>query len=285
MICAWKELLNILPLRMRQVIDRDGREEAQQIYLRCGGPPELVFQNNGVFLDFLVTADDLNFVVNSASRYSPWAAATISKGYLTAPGGHRIGICGEAVMKEDHLTGIRNITSLCIRIARDFPGISRDLAAIKGSILILGAPGWGKTTLLRDLIRSKSQAGNYISVIDERQELFPEGYDRGPRTEVLSLCRKDQGIDMVLRTMCPKILATDEITAAADCAALQHAAWCGVSLLATAHASGLADYLHREVYTPLVKQNLFDTIVVLHQDKSWHLERSGGWHTNGSVRY
>ena len=188
-------------------------------------------------------------------------------------------------MKEDNLTGIRNITSLCIRIARDFPGISRDLAAIKGSILILGAPGWGKTTLLRDLIRSKSQAGNYISVVDERQELFPEGYDRGPRTEVLSLCRKDQGIDMVLRTMCPKILATDEITAAADCAALQHAAWCGVALLATAHASGLADYLHREVYMPLVKQNLFDTIVVLHQDKSWHLERSGGWRTNGSVRY
>jgi len=285
MRCAWKELLNILPLRMRQEIDRAGRDEVQQIYLRSGGAPELVFQSKGLFLDFQITADDLNFVINSASRYSPWAAATISRGYLTAPGGHRIGICGEAVMKEGALSGIRNISSLCIRIARDFPGISKNLVTEKGSILILGAPGWGKTTLLRDLIRRKSEAGFYISVMDERQELFPEGYDRGPRTEVLSLCRKNQGVGMLLRTMCPQILATDEITAEEDCEALQHAAWCGVTLLATAHASSLADYLHRDVYSPLVKQNLFDTIVILHQDKSWHLERSGGWRTNGSVRY
>ena len=285
MICAWNELLNILPLRMRQEIDKAGREDAQQIYLRSGGAPELVFQKDAVFLDFLVTVDDLNFVINSASRYSPWAAATISRGYLTAPGGHRIGICGEAVMKEHILSGIRNISSLCIRIARDFPGISRNLVSEKGSILILGAPGWGKTTLLRDLIRKKSEAGFYISVMDERQELFPEGYNRGPRTEVLSQCRKNQGIEMLLRTMCPQILATDEITAAEECEALRHAAWCGVTLLATAHASSLADYLHREIYSPLVKQNLFDTIVVLHQDKSWHLERSSGWHTSGSVRY
>ena len=285
MNCAWNELLSILPLRMREQADVLGKQTARQIYLRRSQCPELVLADRPVFLEEAVTADDLNFVINTASRYSPWAAATVSRGYITAPGGHRIGICGDAVMKNGEITGIRNISSVCIRIARDFPGISRDLGKLSGSVLILGAPGWGKTTLLRDLIREKSKSGKYISVVDEREELFPSGLHRGPRTEVLTGCSKSDGIDMLLRTMGPEIIAMDEITAEEDCLALQKAAWCGVTLLATAHAASLADYLHRNVYAPLVRQNLFDTIVILHRDKSWHLERSSGWTTNGSVRY
>ena len=285
MTCAWNELLSILPLRMRRHANELGRADAHQIYLRRGERPELVLGDRPAFLEETVTAEDLNFVINTASRYSPWAAATISRGYITAPGGHRIGICGDAVVKNGEISGIRNISSLCIRVARDFPGLSGELVRQSGSVLILGAPGWGKTTLLRDLIREKSKSGKYVSVVDERDELFPAGFSRGPRTEVLTGCRKAEGVEMLLRTMGPEIIAMDEITAEEDCLALQNAAWCGVALLATAHASSLADYLHRSVYAPLVRQNLFETIVILHRDKSWHLERSGGWTTNGSVRY
>ncbi len=285
MTCAWNELLSILPLRMRAQVDELGKLDAQQLYLRLGGRPEIILKGGSRFLEDCITGEDLNFVINTASRYSPWAAATMSRGYITAPGGHRIGICGDAVVKNGAVSGIRNITSVCIRIARDYPGISRDLATLTGSVLILGAPGWGKTTLLRDLIRERSASGAYISVADEREELFPPGFDRGPRTEVMTGCGKASGIDMLLRTMGPQIIAMDEITAEEDCQALQKAAWCGVSLYATAHASSLADYLNRGIYAPLVKQNLFETIVILHRDKSWHLERSGGWTTNGSVRY
>ena len=92
-------------------------------------------------------------------------------------------------------------------------------------------------------------------------------------------------MDILLRTMGPEIIAMDEITATEDCSALQTAAWCGVNLLATAHAASLRDFLHRPVYEPLVRKNLFDTLVILHPDKSWHLERSGTWTANGSVRY
>lgn len=188
-------------------------------------------------------------------------------------------------MKNGEMTGIREVTSLCIRIARDFPGIAKDLSQLDGSVLILGAPGWGKTTLLRDLIRQKSNQEACISVLDEREELFPEGFDQGKRTEVLYGCPKPQGVDMLLRTMGPEIIAMDEITAEEDCRALQKAAWCGVTLFATAHASSLEDFLHRDVYAPLVKQNLFDHIVILRKDKTWHLERSKGWTSNGSARY
>lgn len=284
MNCAWNEFLAILPLRYRAEVDRLGALTAQNLRLRCGSPPELNCADKTHWLSGTVTQADLDFVVNTASHYSPWAATTVSNGYITSKGGHRIGLCGEAVIKDGVFSGLRTVSSLCIRIARDFSGISKDLAQLSGSTLILGAPGWGKTTLLRDLIRQKSERGTHISVLDEREELFPTGIFPGNRTEVLRGCPKSQGVDMLLRTMEPQTIAMDEITAEEDCKALVQAAWCGVELLATAHAASLEDYLHREVYAPLVKAHLFENIVILRSDKSWHLERSKGWTTSGSVR-
>lgn len=285
MICAWKELLGVIPQRLRPEVDRLGRLDARELRLRLGRPPELVLTNRTVQLPDTVTREDLNYCVNTASRYSPWAAATMARGYLTAPGGHRIGICGQAVVREGEMAGMREISSVCIRIARDFPGISGDLAERTGSVLILGAPGWGKTTLLRDLIRQKARNGLRVAVVDEREELFPAALAPEEGVDVLSGCPKPLGVDQLLRTMGPEVIAMDEITAREDCEALQTAAWCGVNLLATAHAASLEDFLHRPVYEPLVKKNLFDYLVILHPDKSWHLERSGAWTANGSVRY
>lgn len=285
MTCAWNELLCILPPRFRGQVDKLGRDTGQNLRLRLGEAPELCRADGDCWLEGAVTREDLNFTINTASRYSPWAAASTAKGYITAPGGHRIGLCGEAVIKNHELSTLREISSLCIRIARDIPGAAEKLGSISGSILILGAPGWGKTTLLRDLIRQKSRQGLHISVVDEREELFPAGLPRESRADVLLGCEKALGIEMLLRTMEPQVIAMDEITAEKDCQALIQAAWCGVTLIATAHASSLADYLHRDVYSPLVRQNIFSHIVILRSDKSWYLERSKGWTTDGSARY
>ena len=284
MKCAWTELLAILPPRVRPRIDPFSGQ-AQDIRLRLGAPPEVVTGQGSSFLEGNVTEEELRFVINATSRYSPWAASTISRGYLSAPGGHRVGICGEAVIKDGAMAGIRHVSSLCIRVARDFPGLAKDLSGLNGSLLILGAPGWGKTTLLRDLIRQKSNSGIHISVVDERGELFPPFAETGSTTEVLTGCPKAQGIEMLIRTMGPDCIAVDEITSKEDCDALCQAAWCGVSLLATAHAGSLREYLNREVYSPLVQRNLFDYLIILHPDRHWTLERSKTWTTNGSVRY
>jgi stage III sporulation protein AA len=80
-------------------------------------------------------------------------------------------------------------------------------------------------------------------------------------------------MEKVLRTMGPHTIAVDEITSARDCAAMLHVAWCGVKLLATAHASCREDLMARPVYKPLVKSHLFDTLVILRSDKSWKAER------------
>lgn len=276
MKCAWKELLAILPPWCRPEVDTLGRETLQELRLRLGLPPELVRSNGAVRLKRQVTAEDLSYIVNTASRYSPWSAATVAQGYITAPGGHRIGLCGQAVIQGSEMSGMRQITSLCVRVARDFPGIAQKLQYVTGSALIVGRPGSGKTTLLRDLIRQRSEGGaGSIAVVDERGELFPGGTDFSPgnRTDILTGCSKVQGIDILLRTMGPAAIAVDEITSEQDCEALVKAGWCGVSLLATAHASCKEDLYARPVYRPLVKSRIFDTMIILQPDKSWKAER------------
>ena len=126
MKCAWQELLSVLPLSLRRDVDASGKESMQELRLRIGYSPELICCNKHIQLTMKVTQQDLQFVINTASKYSPWLSDTLSKGYVTAPGGHRIGVCGEVVTKEGRMTGIRRLSSVCIRVARDFPGMIRD---------------------------------------------------------------------------------------------------------------------------------------------------------------
>lgn len=272
MKCAWKELMAILPPKLRTEIAHTHAGSLQEIRMRTGLPPELVSRNGIQFLSEATTPDEISFVVNAASRYSPWAAASMSRGYITAHGGHRIGICGEAVMENGLMKGFQRIHYLCIRIARDFEGISKQVGNLCGSILILGAPGWGKTTFLRDLIRNTS-CSYHVSVVDERGELFPPGFSKGMHTDILSGCPKSLGIEMVLRTMGPDYIAVDEITAQEDCEAILDASHCGVNLLATAHASSLQDLKNRNLYRQLLQANVFSTYVVMSRDQSWKMER------------
>ncbi len=276
MKCAWQEFLCIVPPRFRSQVDVAGHSTLQELRLRLGYPPELILADRSETLTELVQKEDLLFSVNSASRYSPWSAITSAECYLTAPGGHRVGLCGEAVMRNGEMTGIRQPTSLCIRVARDFPGIAGN-ALVRGSVLLIGRPGSGKTTLLRDLIRNRSKQGS-VCVVDERGELFPSVngisyFEAGSRTDIISGCTKEHGITAVLRTMGPTCIAVDEITAKEDAQALIQAAWSGVDLYATAHAAGKSDLYARPVYRELLEKGIFETLIVLRQDKSWKMER------------
>lgn len=275
MKCAWGKLLNVLPQRLRQETDRLGKDDLQELRLRVGKPPQLVTASGVKWLAGAVSEEELRYVINTASRYSPWAAATVRHGYIASPGGHRIGICGECTARDGTVGGIRKPTSVCIRVARDLPGIARRIPNDIESCLILGPPGSGKTTLMRDLIRRISISGSSISVVDERGELFPQEaeFDSGPCTDVFTGCGKYEGIMMALKTMGPQWIAVDEITEEADCAALISACRCGVRLLATAHAFDTGDLRRRAVYRPLAESGVFETVIILQQDKSYRTER------------
>lgn len=272
MNCDWNSLLSIIPPWLRAETDRYGRDTLQELRLRIGRPPMLICKDRDYTISGVVRKEDLHHVINLASGYSPWNAWTMSSGYLTASGGHRIGICGQAVIKEGEMTTVKDPTSLCIRIARDIPGIADKLRDVGRSCLIIGRPGSGKTTLLRDLIRVRAATRN-VSVVDERGELFPKGFDTGIRTDVLTGHRKREGILQLLKTMSPSIIAMDEITSPEDCDALLSAHRCGTDLLATAHAEQKEDLRKRSIYRPLMEEHIFDTLIILHADKSWELER------------
>lgn len=284
MKCAWKELLAVLPVWLRKEVDRRQEDSLREIRLRINAPPELNLAGEKTKLPGQVTRQDLDFIINAASRYSPWSAATAARGFLTAAGGHRIGLCGEPVIRSGEITGMGTIRSLCIRVAGDYPGIAAPLAKIPGSLLILGAPGWGKTTLLRDLIRQTSPRET-LCVVDERGELLPPELDPGTAADVLTGCSKEAGIPMLLRTMGPDTIAVDEITEPEDVRALLSAANCGVRLLATAHAASAADFQSRSVYRPLLTQPVFPTLAVLKQDNTYTVERIGKWNCDGLARY
>lgn len=276
MRCAWDRLLGILPQRIRSDVDRLGSDSLQQLHLRLGKQVVLDTSAGHITLKSVTTQEDLKFVVNTASRYSPWTASTAGQGYITAPGGHRIGLCGNCVVQQGTVTGIRDVHSLCIRVARDFRGIAPPLPPKSGSILIIGPPGSGKTTMLRDVIRVISgRCDECIAVVDERGEIFPAecGFETGVNTDVLSFCPKPHGIMMALRTMGALWIALDEITAQNDCIALQQAFFCGVRFVATAHAADILDLRRREMYREILDNGIFETVLVMRQDKSCRCER------------
>lgn len=178
------------------------------------------------------------------------------------------------------MTGMKELRSVCIRVARDFPGLAAGLPDRlgTGSALILGPPGAGKTTLLRDLIRQISDGKREaVAVADQRGELFPtlyQGYQfqTGSRTDVLTGASKGEGMELLLRSMGPKWIAVDEITALADCAAMEQCGYCGVRFLATAHARNVEDLHRRPVYRQLLQTGMFQTAVVLQPDQTYTVE-------------
>lgn len=273
MTCCWKELMDLLPPWLRSVTERDGKDKPiGEIRLRLGKAPQYTgWGKEWNLTDRTVTGSDLSFVVNAASQFSPYAAQSIHQGYITAKGGHRIGIGGQWVIRDGVPQGTRNIRSLCIRVARDVAGVALGLPDKLGgsSTLILGPPGSGKTTLLRDLIRQISvHRTEQIAVIDQRQELFPPGYagycfDTGSRTDVLTDVDKATGIEMAVRSLTPAWVAVDEITSAQDCAVMERCAYSGVRFLATAHAMSVADMKRRPLYRAILKTGIFGQAIML----------------------
>ena len=131
MKCAWDGLLAVLPVWLRRDVDRLGREELQELRLRLGKPPELILSGKSLWLEQIARQDDLNFCINTASQYSPWAAQSISQGYLTAQGGAphwylRGGCAPEWNGAGDTKTGV-SLYSCCPGFYGDRSGTGKDV--------------------------------------------------------------------------------------------------------------------------------------------------------------
>lgn len=257
-------LLRLLSLRER--------ERAEELRLRTGRSPRLLLPEGERSLGGgNVTGGDLGYVLDRASRSSLHSVQhELCRGYLTARGGLRIGICG--VFSGAKGESMRDISSLAIRIPHEMRGAGKEaierLRSYDRSVLIISTPGGGKTTFLRELIRTASESGRRVSVCDERGEIAAMWrgqpcFDLGTSTDVLSGCPKGQGIVMLLRAMNPEIIAVDEISASTDTAALEQAACCGSAVFATAHASSVDELRRRPDYRRLLDMGIFERAVVI----------------------
>ncbi len=205
--------------------------------------------------------DDMFFELIGGSLYAH--AETIREGYISV-GGIRCGVSGRAVMKNGGVCEVADISSVTVRIPRDFPGCSeRVFELIDGEVLsgalIYSPPGGGKTTLLRDLIGKLSAADRQFAVIDARRELGAAC--AGGSADVLTDYPKSSGIVCAVRSLCPEIIICDELSGDDDSDAALYAYSCGVPIVATAHAKTLAGLRARGGLRTLIDSGVFPHIV------------------------
>lgn len=267
-------------------------QQLQEIRMRSGQPVFLYYKGTEYVLTeegklaceskagYRVQEEDIKEMLESISGYSLYAfEEELKQGYLTVPGGHRIGVAGKIVQENGRVICIRNIAFLNIRLAHQIKGCADFVMdyLYEGDevchTLILSPPRGGKTTLLRDVIRQISNgserfSGKTVGVVDERGELagsycgVPQN-DLGIRTDVLEGCRKGIGMMMLLRSMAPQVLAVDELGSSADSEAVEQLLHCGCRLIATVHGKCLEDLKRIPLLQQMQKQQCFERYVVL----------------------
>lgn len=282
-ISAFRQAAGVLPPGLRgQVMDLSWEDQGrgEELRLRAGFPVSVVFPEGERSLGGkCVEPEELELLLERASGASVHSVLEqLREGFVTIAGGHRIGFCGTTVVEQGGITFLRDLSSACVRVARQFPGLAREVAprlfedGVLQSTLILAPPGGGKTSLLRDLIRTLSDGegvpAHRIGVVDPRGELGAAfrgkaQLDLGSRTDLLNACPKAQGLLLLLRSMNPQVLAVDEVTAPEDVLALLDAAGCGVALLATVHGGDRGDLKRRKLYRDLLSAGVFRRLVTI----------------------
>ncbi len=282
-----QEWRKIFPRRVRPYLEEkiweDGLEE---IRVRIGQPVEFLYANRRQCLcgqegeTVALDAREMEEMINYICDYSLYAfQQEIRQGYLTMEGGHRVGLAGRVLWEEGENKGITNITFLNIRVAHERRGCAVALIPYlrRGksifNTLFLSAPGIGKTTYLRDCIRllsagERNLEGMKVGVVDERSEIaachmgIPQN-DLGPRTDVLDGCGKEAGMQMLLRSMSPQVIAVDELGEEGDFLAVERAIFSGSRIIGTVHADDVRDLWEKPYLREWLKKRLIQRFVLL----------------------
>ncbi len=189
-----------------------------------------------------VTRRQMDNMVLSLCGHSVYShQQEMASGFISLPGGHRAGVCGTAVVSSGEVCAVRDISSICLRIAREYHGCASELAdrLYAGglcSAVIAGQPASGKTTLLRDAACILADRGLRVAVIDERGELSIEGSVVSCLCDVLSGYPKGAGIMTALRGLSPDVIVCDELGGESDIHAVEAGINSGVHFLCSVHA-------------------------------------------------
>ncbi len=289
-VSRFHELLRFVPVNIRNILKQAicGQEEnIQEIVLRSGRPVcvyiksrEMFLTQNGCLTDSidsqpLVIAyqKDITDCFNVSCGYSVYSHLNeIKAGFLTLNGGHRIGISGTAVVSNDSIVNIRDISTISIRFAREIVGCGEPIAAklslSREGLLLCGSPCSGKTTVLRDVARLMSEKYRYrVTVVDSRGEIG--GTVDGIQQMDLGMCDvmngypRADGIEQAVRVLSPQYVVCDELGSDADVKAIVSGVNSGVRFISTIHASSKEELLSRNNAVALLRTKAFENIVFL----------------------
>lgn len=291
------EVLRYLPQNIKGLVEGmkpEYLETMEEIRLRQnkplilygGGREYIIDKDSQMVLDarhaYQCSAEDIKNAVNLITNFSLYSFEDdIRNGFVTVDGGHRVGICGKAVLENGKIRTFRDISFVNYRVARQVIGAGDKVLSYilkpNNSIyntLIISPPQCGKTTMLRDIVRQLSGGipaigfkGKKVGLIDERNEIaacslgLPKN-DIGIRTDVLDGCPKAEGILIMIRSMSPEIIATDEIGRSDDAGAILDAINAGVKIITTIHGSDIDDFLRKPALERLHK-NLFERYIIM----------------------
>lgn len=282
------QIQNLFAGNIRQLLtDADlDYDKLYEIRLRVGRPLFLTYDGGECFLrskgkePYLVTREDLKETMEYISGYSLYAyEEELRQGFLNVQGGHRVGVTGKVILDGNRIRGMKYISCINVRLAHQIPGCADDVMPYiqtkdwVAHTLIVSPPRCGKTTLLRDIIRQLSNGrdgipGLTVGVVDERSELagcyqgVPQN-DLGMRTDILDGCPKAEGMQMLLRSMSPAVVAVDELGREEDYRAVEAVIHCGCKLIATAHGNSMEDILMQPFFRRLLEARVFERYILL----------------------
>lgn len=198
----------------------------------------------------------------------------IKEGFVTADGGFRAGIAGTAVLRDGKVTTVRDVRSVCLRVAGRHDGCASALLPLFAeripSVLIVGEPSAGKTAMLRDVARSLSNGIDgrrySVCVVDERGEIARAGGLEN--ADVLTAIPKPLGVLQALRTLAPEVILLDELGTLEEVEAIASNLHAGVPAIATAHCRNLEEALKRPAIRRALEAKVFDKIVFLRGRKA-----------------
>lgn len=244
------ELLEVLPPRIRDRLEHLGDlNDLLEIVLDLGRQPEARFPGGKfVYLgEEPVKREDIEFLTKRVGAFGHDNRAGIERTL------HRI-------------SGIRNrygeIVGLTCRIGRAVYGtidIVRDVVELGKSILLLGRPGVGKTTLLREVARVLSDEFNKrVVVVDTSNEIAGDGdiphpaIGRARRMQVPASAQQADVMIEAVENHMPEVIVIDEIGTEAEAQAARTIAERGVQLVGTAHGNTLENLVLNPTLSDLV---------------------------------